>query len=348
MVESHSDDYTMNYTMEQAWEARLYINSKVKEMKDAYENATEEAKEWLRKTFKQEIIDTPEYQEKLAIVKDVARRFTGTYKDLSRLLISDAIENFRNLTEEYYWILKTYLTKEEFDEFENSDIENKLSFLCKRFWWWDESFRMMLCTVLQDYRNFYNWKVNIEYARDAFMKIVWWMIEAWWAEEWEKFSDLTFDSFNETKKLESICIDDKHDKHLDSSDLTPLKIWILSNPSYFSADVDREFLVQQLVFWVRQLFYYSGSYWYKNANDFFKKYFWNGPIIDNYEEYHNILVRELLDADFEIDFKNTVLKHIDKFTWLTSEEKESFKQEFSSPKKSFNVKNLFSKKPIWE
>ena len=87
--------------------------------------------------FKQKIIDTPEYQKNLAIVKDFARRFTGTYKDLSHLLISDAIKNFRNLTEEYYWILKTYLTKEEFDEFENSDIENKLSFLCKRFWWWD-------------------------------------------------------------------------------------------------------------------------------------------------------------------------------------------------------------------
>lgn len=296
-------------------DAKAYINGKVSEMREKRKKTTDEsARKNLIETFR-ETTASDEYQEKLKIVHEDTKFLRGRYYGNISL---------EKRKEEFYWKIRTYLTDKELTEFEKMDMDEKLDFLCDRFWWWDESYSMIVDMLScrdfvdsyidpKDNSHILHYDKYFNMAVDRLKKMQHWMENTW-----NKKLKLSLKSLGGDYIYPQILVDISNYHRMSTEGFI---LALLSNPSIFSDDIDSilacviHAIVQAKSSTERNR---STSYNIIDTISEWEKYFWE-YWIKNYEKYHKILANKIIDyCGWKTDFLE---KHINSFTWLTDKEK---------------------------
>ena len=303
--------------------AKDYINRKVNNMRDAFENASdEETRKQLIETFR-ETTASDEYQENLKIVLEDAKmlreRLTPEQRTSKNLEISK---------KHYYWPNKidAYLSDRELNEFEKKDLYDKLDFLYDKFWWWDKAYlkiiSMLSCVDLVDsYIDPKRPEVILKYsaylnsAQNRLAQMQKRMENVWS----KKFKNLSLKSLGfPYHNIDNILFDISSHHRLSTEGFI---LVLLSNPSIFSDDINS--IIDAVVYEIVMAWYIiemnrSPSYNIIDTIPEWEKYFWEYGI-KNFEKYHKVLANRILEFCW---WKTYFLeKHIDAFTWLTGGEK---------------------------
>lgn len=286
--------------------AKAYISGKVNDMREQFCKAPdEEARKQLVETFR-ETISSDEYQENLRVVNEDAKTLRKSLKPWER-----TTENFEAKKEEFYWKLNAHLSDKELKELQGKDIYEKLDFLCKKFWFWNKLYSMIVhMAKWEDFiESFlkpgtYNFRDYSGYIRSVSNRLhtIQERIEHVWS-----------------KKLNNLSINNIEESTFSISSHDSISTWgfelvLLSNPSVFSDDIDS--IINRVVIAITTGEWRKNRY--INTIDDWEKYFWKYGI-KNFEKYHKTLANRILEyCWWRTDFLE---KHINAFTWLTDEEK---------------------------